>query len=160
MTNPQLELWHYSVGGMQMGPTTFPILNEMVRHGDLPRECMVWRAGMEQWVRLDQAPEFAQALAQAPAMAAPYPAYYTPQQPASGLSIASLVLGIIGLFTWWIPALGLAVAVSGLVMGAKGMNLPGRGMAIAGLVLSIISLLLAAIMSIAFLVALSEGRFR
>ena len=60
----------------------------------------------------------------------------------SGRSIASLVLGILGLFTWLLPIIGLPMSIVGLVLGATGMKRGSRGLAIAGLVLSIIALVL------------------
>jgi len=59
----------------------------------------------------------------------------------NGKATASLVLGIIGLFTWFIPIIGLAVNIVGLVFGIKGLKSLKRGMATAGIVLCIIGLL-------------------
>jgi len=62
----------------------------------------------------------------------------------SGKAVASMVLGIVGLFTW--PFLiGLPTAIVGLVLSKKGLNSQNRGMAVAGLVMCIISLALAAV---------------
>lgn len=62
---------------------------------------------------------------------------------ANGPGIASLVLGIIGVFTFWFPFVGLAISIVGLVLATLGMKrIDGKGLAIAGLVLSIIALVL------------------
>ncbi len=79
---------------------------------------------------------------------------YQPQiQPTSGLAVASLVLGIVGIFLSWITL--MIPSILGIVFGAvaikqcndKGLN--GRGMAIGGLVCSIIIVAIFVIMLIA-----------
>lgn len=66
--------------------------------------------------------------------ASPYPI----QQAASGVSIASLVCGIIGVVIGWIPIvgfIGLVLAIVAVATGIMGLQRPnGRGMAIAGLI--------------------------
>ena len=54
------------------------------------------------------------------------------------MGLASMVLGIIALFTWLIPPLGLTIAIIGLVLGIIVVvrSLPNKGMAIAGVALS------------------------
>jgi uncharacterized protein DUF4190 len=61
-------------------------------------------------------------------------------QPANGMAIASLVLGIIGVL---IPFLGvLALIFGGVGMSKANQGASGKGMAIAGLVLGIIGTLI------------------
>jgi hypothetical protein len=55
----------------------------------------------------------------------------------SGFSIASLVLGIIGLFRY-----GWLLGPLAIIFGIIGLNRDGRGMAIAGLILGIVDLIL------------------
>lgn len=65
--------------------------------------------------------------------------------PGSGLAVAGMVLGIIGLFLFWFPAcfLGLPLAVLGTIFSGVGMrSKTRRGMAVAGLVCSILTMLL------------------
>ena len=59
----------------------------------------------------------------------------------NGKAVASLVLGIIGLFAWIIPLVGFPVTIVGIVMGGIGMKSQHPGMAIGGLVMSIIGLI-------------------
>ena len=67
----------------------------------------------------------------------------------NGLSIASLVLGLIGIVAWLLPLAGYPVTIVAIVLGAKGMKQQsGRGMAIAGLVLGIVFLVLTLINSV------------
>lgn len=72
---------------------------------------------------------------------------YMPEED-KGMSIASMVLGIIGLLAWCIPLFGYPITIVGLVLGIKGKNKGGRGMAIAGIVMSIIGLLATIINSV------------
>lgn len=69
-------------------------------------------------------------------------------QESNGKSVASLVLGIVGVIAWCLPILGLPVGVIGLIMGIQGYNRSNaKGMAMAGIVLSIICLVLTIINS-------------
>ena len=43
-------------------------------------------------------------------------------QESNGKSVASLVLGIVGVIAWCLPILGLPVGVIGLIMGIQGYN--------------------------------------
>jgi type II secretory pathway pseudopilin PulG len=84
-----------------------------------------------------------------PYQSAPYPYPYYPQmQQSTGLAIASLIVGIISIFTLGLLGIG---ALTGMVLAivalVKIKNNParygGQGMAIAGLVTSAVSLVLA-----------------
>jgi len=64
-----------------------------------------------------------------------------PAAPSNGLAVASMVLGIVSLFLFWIPFLGWIPVVTGLVLGLIALQrLYGRGMAITGVVCSGIAL--------------------
>ena len=55
-------------------------------------------------------------------------------QESNGKSVASLVLGIVGVIAWCLPILGLPVGVIGLIMGIQGYNRSNaKGMAMAGI---------------------------
>jgi len=77
--------------------------------------------------------------------------YYQPQEPMQnrpGLSIASMILGIVGVLAWCIPCFGFPVCIVGLILGILGMKKGGKGMAIAGIILSAIFLFFTLINSI------------
>ena len=59
-----------------------------------------------------------------------------PMEEKKGMSIASMVLGIIGLVFWCIPILGGPIGIVGLILGIVGRKKGGRGMATAGIVMS------------------------
>ena len=77
----------------------------------------------------------------------------------TGVAVASLVLGIVGLFAWFIPLAGFPVTITAVVCGAKGLKTPGKGMAIAGLVTGIIGLCLSTINSLVGMVMFSSAGF-
>jgi hypothetical protein len=61
--------------------------------------------------------------------------------PSNGLAVASMVLGIIAVFTFWIPFLGWVPVILGLILGLIALSRPyGRGMAITGVVCSALAL--------------------
>lgn len=71
------------------------------------------------------------------------------EQKSSGLSIASMVCGIVGLvLSCCVPYLPLILGIVGLVLGAISLRKQagGKGMAIAGVVCSIITLIPAILM--------------
>jgi hypothetical protein len=96
--------------------------------------------------------------------ATPPPYYPYPAQPAprnSGMAVASLVLGLVGLFVSWftfgIPSI-LAVIFGhiGISQTRPDRGLSGRGMAIAGLVLGYIVVAFAVYVSIVVVYAIGQ----
>ncbi|HEY7597054.1 MAG TPA: DUF4190 domain-containing protein [Actinophytocola sp.] len=82
----------------------------------------------------------------------PQPAY--PAQPANGMAVTSLVLGIVGLVFSFIPIIGVIawpLTILGVIFGGVGLSkanqVPGapKGMAVAGLVCSIVGLVICVI---------------
>lgn len=63
----------------------------------------------------------------------------------SGQATASLILGILALFGWCLPILGLPISITGLVLGIKNLEAANRGAAIAGIVMNLIGLVLSLI---------------
>ncbi|MCI8384704.1 MAG: hypothetical protein HFJ33_07645 [Clostridia bacterium] len=70
------------------------------------------------------------------------------QQPAGGKSIASFVLGIVGMIAWLIPLFGYPVTITGLVLGCIARKNEKNGFSLAGIILSSIALGLTLINSI------------
>jgi len=57
-----------------------------------------------------------------------------------GFGVTALVLGIVGVFLFWIPLFGLILPILAVVFGCIGIYLQsGRGMAVAGLVIGIVT---------------------
>ncbi len=67
----------------------------------------------------------------------------------NGFSIASLVLGILGLFRY-----GLLLGPLAIIFGIIGLNREGRGMALAGLILGIIDIILWLVLILLILITL------
>lgn len=77
----------------------------------------------------------------------PYQPQYQPQG-ARGMSIASMVCGIIGLILCWIPFVGLVINALAIIFYILSRKEAPNGMATAGLVCGIIGLVVALIMTI------------
>lgn len=66
-----------------------------------------------------------------------------PTCPLIGFSIASMVTGIISLFSWCLPCAGIPVSLTGLALGiiSLAVTRSGRGMAVSGVVMCSIGLI-------------------
>lgn len=64
------------------------------------------------------------------------------QKKVGGKSIASFVLGLIGLIAWLLPLTGYPVAIVGLILGCIARKTEKNGFNLAGIILSIIALVL------------------
>ena len=71
-----------------------------------------------------------------------YGQYVQPVQEKKGLSLASMILGIVGFLAWCLPLVGFPVCITGLILGIVGIKKGGKGMAIAGIIMCSITLLL------------------
>jgi len=158
--------YYFASGTEQRGPY---VLSEILALGLRP-DTLVWREGMSDWQRLDSVPELlapppaAPMLMSAPApLAPPGPAPLAPLmqsqqlayrgfdpgavQPASGMAIASLVLGIIAALTLcggYLGIIGLPCSILAVIFGFNGKGKAnrgeagGRGMALAGIILGFV----------------------
>lgn len=70
------------------------------------------------------------------------------QAEKKGLSIASMVLGIVGLVCCCIWYIAIPCSILAIIFGILGKKKGGKGMAIAGLVLGIIAIALYAILTL------------
>lgn len=68
--------------------------------------------------------------------------YSQPVEEKKGLSLTSMILGIVGFLAWCIPLFGFPVCLTGLILGIIGIKKGGKGMAIAGIIMCSITLLL------------------
>lgn len=75
--------------------------------------------------------------------------YQVPQEEEKGMSIASMVLGIVGFIAWCLPIAGYPVTIVGIVLGGKGMAIAGIIMCTITLVLTLINSILGAFLSVA-----------
>lgn len=79
-------------------------------------------------------------------------------QKTSGLSIASMVLGIVSIVTWCAWFISIPCSILALIFGIIGVKKPGKGMAITGIVTGSIALAIWVLMfSGAFIYGFMEG---
>lgn len=162
--------WFYSKSGTQHGPTTLEELRVLLQSGQLSRESLVWRQGMGDWTPASAVAELwekpvvadvavgvspmSSALPASPSLPVPPTPMMAPQLqawqmgivPQSGLAIASLVCGILGILLCYVNALGALPAVICGHMALRRIReselpMAGRGMAIAGLIMGYLGLL-------------------
>jgi len=146
--------------GKEYGPTTADEINNWIRQGRLSAQSKIKPEGSAEWKVLAELPEFREALAVPPAGAA------APSLPmsrkTSGLAVASLVLGVLGLFSLGVTAIvGLVLGIIALVKinQSKG-QLGGLGVAIAGVVVSGMMFMMIPIMAAMMLPALARAKSR
>lgn len=83
-----------------------------------------------------------------------YSPYYppaAPQKPVNGMSVASLILGILSLVLFCFPFLNVVLGILALVLGIAAQVKGGGGMAIAGIVLGSVSTVFGILMIILML---------
>jgi hypothetical protein len=156
--------WFYGKDGTQHGPVSDQEIGGLLQSGQIDGTTIIWREGMADWLPLSQVPEFQSTVTPATAggtepipapaqhQASPYTAptattaYATPA-PTDGLSIASLVCGIMAIISCYIwGVFGLPAVICGHMSLKKINNSPtpiaGKGMAIAGLICGYIGIVL------------------
>lgn len=147
--------------GREYGPVSAEQLREWLKQGRVNAHTQVQLDGATEWQVLGALREFNAELA-APAVLPPPASGATPGGKTSGLAIASLVLGILGLVSCG------ATALIGLVLGIVAMvkiknsegRLSGNGLAIAGTAVSGVFLLLIPIQAAMLLPALAKAKER
>ncbi|NNM30057.1 MAG: DUF4339 domain-containing protein [Akkermansiaceae bacterium] len=154
--------WFYAKFGKQEGPVDESALRSKIRSGEVSPSDLVWREGMEKWEPAGQVAELQAGPAAAPGgspgetatggTGAGLPGTAGPgvplaaPVPTSGMAIASLVCGIVGICLCYVHGLCALPAVICGHMALKQINsapvpVGGRGMAVAGLVTGYIGLL-------------------
>ncbi len=155
---------HVARGGQQSGPFPLDEVRRQLAAGELSPEDLAWTEGQTEWVQLRSFPGLNATAPTLPLPAAPTPptlpaqttaaslpaaAAYLPPAPAaarveqSGLAIASLILGILG-----VTAVPVITSVPAVICGhmakaeirKSGGRLSGEGMATAGLITGYFSL--------------------
>jgi hypothetical protein len=149
--------WYYAKQGRQEGPVGAEALRAKLVSGELARTDLVWREGMEKWTAAEEVPELSAPppgagisaqLPQPPAGIPPSMGMMGPVAPTSGLAIASLVCGLVGLFLS-IACIGIFCGLPAVICGHAALNtmraspipVAGKGMAITGLVTGYLSCL-------------------
>lgn len=148
----------------EYGPVTADQLRQWIAEGRINAQARVMAEGATEWKPLSAFPEFAAALPGATAAAgAPPPVppgALRPIPKTSGMAIASLVLGVLGVISCGMTAL------VGLILGIVAMNkirqskgaLSGNGIALAGTIVSGIFLLMIPMFAAMLLPALARAK--
>jgi len=148
--------------GKEYGPISPDVLQQWLREGRVNARTQVKPPGATEWQALGSMPEFSDAFP--PPFQIPPGSSVTTggTQPSkmSVLAIASLVMGILGLFCLGITSLiGLVCGIVALVkINNSAGRLSGKGLAIAGIVTSGVLLLLLPIFAAMLLPALSKAK--
>jgi prepilin-type processing-associated H-X9-DG protein len=147
--------------GKQYGSVTEEQLRQWIADGRVNARTRTQLEGAAGWQSLSEFPEFAAALNSSapPPLSASTPAVPA-KAGASGLAIASLVLGISGMFTCGTTALiGLVLGIVAMVGVSKSRGaLGGFGIALAGTIVSGIFLFMIPIYAALLLPALAAAR--
>ncbi|HOC56666.1 MAG TPA: DUF4190 domain-containing protein [Verrucomicrobiota bacterium] len=149
----------------QYGPVSADQVRAWIAQGRANAASKLQAAGSSKWKPLGEFPEFADALQATGGAVSPPPPGRKPTSAAappkaSGMAVASLVLGGLGLVTCGITSLaGLVVGIIALARISKSNGrMGGRGLALAGTMVSAILLLLTPIAAAKLLPALVKTK--
>lgn len=150
----------------EYGPVSPDQVRDWIAAHRADQDTKIRAAGAIEWKRLGELPEFSDALRQAamPQSAAPSPvpldAGPAPEGKTSGLAIASLVLGILGIISCGVTALvGLVLGIVALVrINRSGGAQKGHGFAVAGIAVSAAFLLFLPVMAGLLLPPLAKAK--
>jgi hypothetical protein len=121
--------------GKEYGPVNSEVLRQWITEGRAHAHTKVKPEGGADWQTLASVPEFEAAFVAAPGAPPPLPVAAA-ETKTSGLAIASLVLGILGM-CGITALLGLILGIVSLVkINRSGGRLSGQGLAIAGICVS------------------------
>lgn len=144
--------------GKEYGPTTAEEIRSWIKEGRLNARSKTQSEGSTEWKALGELPEFRDAViaAATPASTPPVPA----SAKTSGLAVASLILGVFGIFSFGLTAVvGLILGIVALVKINKSQGqLRGTGVAVAGVVLSGVMVLLLPIMAAMLVPAIARAK--
>ncbi len=134
--------WFYGENGQQRGPIEDSGLHTLIASGQIGATTLLWHEGMPRWLTLDQLrAEGGICLTNSPQLGSPGMMHPT----TSGLAIASLVCGIVGLVTCMV-FLGIPAVICGHMALSQLANSPtpmvGRGTAFAGLICGYVGILM------------------
>ena len=146
--------------GKEYGPVSVDQLRELISQGRANLGTQVKIDNANAWQPLGSLQEFASAFTTPPPAAAQSHASITVRGKTSGMAIASLVLGVMGLFSCGVTALfGLVFGIVGFIAIKKSQGrLSGSGLAIAGIAVSAIFALMLPLFAALLLPALTKAK--
>ncbi len=139
-----MKQWYYGENGQRLGPISEADLGSLIAAGRIGPATLLWHEGMAQWKPLGQVS------AEGGLAILPPSSGYDLLRPAatSGLAIASLICGILGLVLscMFMSFLGIPAVICGHMAMHQIENsrnlVVGRGMALAGLICGYLCLLI------------------
>ena len=169
--------WYYAKKGKREGPVSGAALKSMIASGEIASTDLVWREGMADWKPAAAINDFESAGvvepagivaspggSQIPQGGVPQPvagsAYARASAPAlNGMAIASMVLGIIGVFgaaiLTSVPAIIFGHIARRQIRNTEGRE-GGEGMALAGLILGYVVTVLSALVIVFIIVRVAQ----
>lgn len=146
--------WFYGKDNAQHGPISELEIRNLISTGKIDSSTIIWREGMPDWKALQEVQEFQ--AGSSLELNSPYSppstentvAYHSQAMPTSGLAIASMICGIIGIiascmymgFFFGIPAV-ICGHISLKKIKLSNSPIQGRGMAITGLITGYLSII-------------------
>lgn len=170
--------WFYGKDNTQHGPVSDLEVRNLISTGLITQDTIIWREGMTDWLPMKSVPDFQPAQGAqeggagqtASAQNAPYatPQTYAGQPPyagaapTDGLSIASLVCGILATMSCvYGGLLGVPAIICGHISMKKINTSPvpvqGKGMAIAGLITGYLGILMSIGMLVFVVIAVANS---
>jgi len=151
-------MWYYLQNGQQVGPVSKEELQGLLQRQSLPVTTGIWSRGMPDWIPANQ---IAEVMAGVSGGYIPQPvaggAYARASGPApSGMAIASMILGIIGVvgaaILTSVPAIICGHIARRQIRDGEG-RVGGEGMALAGLILGYVVTVLS-VLAIGFVIVM------
>lgn len=138
-------MWFYAKDGSKEGPVSLEELQTILRENVVPLTTLVWTEGMDQWRPAHEVPELGAGGARRLIQPAPGVGHYAGPPHSSGLAIASMVLGIVGIL-----AIPLVASIAAVICGhlarsqirAGEGRVGGEGMALTGLITGYLGILI------------------
>jgi len=146
-------MWFYEKNGTQEGPVEAEEIRNRLNSGEFSVSTLIWREGLEEWMPLGQVSEFSPSpqttmVTQSQPQPGQPMSPVVAQPPSSGMSLASIILGILSLVLAF--NCGSILGIPAVILGHLGrkqiresvMPMSGAGMATAGLVMGYLSTVL------------------
>jgi len=164
------DQWYYGQNGVQKGPVSIEVMQQLLHGGHLKRDDLVWKEGMANWVPASTVAELfpspAAPIPPTPPAPSPYsnpsppigggPAPYPLNPSAASLqskATTALVLGICSI----IPGsccspVGLGLGIAAIIIGKNAEGAPNAGAARAGFVCGIVGIVLSCLSGLRWIV--------
>lgn len=164
------DQWYYGQNGVQKGPVSLEMMQQLIRGGHVKRDDLVWKEGMANWAPASAIAELFPAapvspVTPQPQYQPPQPGPATPVNPTGPVSFdpvtaalqnkatTAMVLGICSI----VPGsccspLGLGLGIAAIILSNGATGAPNPGPAKAGFVCGIIGVVLSCLSFVGWIV--------